>query len=94
MVANVRPGFALYADKLTIHGEGTGPIEAALPPADVIDDPAEGTTRVYLTPVAVPLRFLTPTGRPSAGAILVRYQGCQIDQVCYPPRTVALNVWG
>jgi thiol:disulfide interchange protein DsbD len=94
------PGYYLYRDRTTFQldaasraaGLATG--TPRWPPARAYRDEHFGDVAVYFDPVdlSVPVRRTTTAARTVQ--ITARFQGCQIDGICYPPmtRTVAVDL--
>lgn len=84
---SVAPGTYLYRDHLDVRLDGQK-LALALPAGDIKDDPVFGRVEVYHQPVAARL-----AGLPATGTLLVSFQGCAQDGICFPPeaRTLALD---
>lgn len=82
-------GYYLYRDKLTVKGtNGLEVTRVVSPSGEIKDDPFLGPVEIYRD--AVTVRVARKPG--VAGTLVVRYQGCAEDKVCYPPMTRAFTV--
>jgi len=90
----VHDGYYLY--RHTIEFEAPDPaIEVTglqLPEAEPITDEFFGDTRVYFDEVEIPITLARPAGGEQTLELVARFQGCQIDGICYPPMTRTLAV--
>ena len=77
----IAPGYYLYRDKIVVTLDGQR-IRIATDKGEPKDDPNFGMTEVYhaSTTATVPAELLPETGR-----IVVTYQGCGENTICYPP---------
>lgn len=77
----IAPGYYLYRDKIVVTHDGKR-IRIATDKGEPKDDPNFGMTEVYhaSTMATVPAELLPETGR-----IIVTYQGCGENTICYPP---------
>jgi thiol:disulfide interchange protein DsbD len=88
------PGYYLYRDKTTLRLEADGIAAGAprWPPGRAHRDEHFGDVVVYFEQAEVPV----PLRRTHAGAaeakLVVGFQGCQTDGICYPPMTRTLAV--
>ena len=77
----IAPGYYLYRDKIVVTLDGQR-IRIATEKGQPKDDPNFGMTEVYHagTTATVPAELL-----PEKGRIIVTYQGCGENTICYPP---------
>ena len=83
-------GYYLYRDRTSLKLEGTTGIVAdklQWPPAKAHRDEHFGDVAVYFDQVDVklPLRRSRPEATPAT--LVITFQGCQTDGICYPPMT-------
>jgi len=90
----IAAGYYLYRDSLTISTSGTDAQagEPTLPPGVTEQDEYFGQTRVFYSAVAmhVPLTRATPAA--TMLPLVIEYQGCKKDSICYPPQRLELEV--
>jgi len=81
LIWTIAPGYYLYRDKIVVTLDGQR-IRFATDKGEPKDDPNFGMTEVYhaSTIATVPAELLPETGR-----IVVTYQGCGENTICYPP---------
>jgi thiol:disulfide interchange protein DsbD len=83
----IEPGYYLYRDKLAIEARGdiarAGP--PTLPPGTPMWDEHFGETLVYYDQVQVEVPLLRPTPAGGLVELVLDYQGCKEDSICYPP---------
>jgi len=89
LVADVTPGFALYREKLTIKAGASTLSPSAIPHGRVVDEPGIGRTELLTGTVRIPVKAID---LQKARALSVSYQGCKLDDYCYPPQRVTLPV--
>ena len=95
VIWDIEPGYYLYRNKMAVKPKTPGLMIAPpeLPAGEIKDDPDFGRVAVFKHAVA----FGVPIERwPAAETVLemvVSYQGCAEDGICYPPlkRTVAFT---
>ena len=77
----IAPGYYLYRDKIVVTLDGQR-VRIATEKGEPKDDPNFGMTEVYhaSTTATVPAELL-----PEKGRIIVTYQGCGENTICYPP---------
>ena len=77
----IAPGYYLYRDKIVVTLDGQR-VRIATEKGEPKDDPNFGMTEVYHagTTATVPAELL-----PEKGRIIVTYQGCGENTICYPP---------
>ncbi len=81
LIWTIAPGYYLYRDKIVVTLEGQR-VRIATEKGEPKDDPNFGMTEVYHagTMATVPAELL-----PEMGRIIVTYQGCGENTICYPP---------
>lgn len=84
----IAPGYYLYRDKIVVTLDGQR-IRIATDKGEPKDDPTFGMTEIYhaSTIATVPAELLPETGR-----IIVTYQGCGENTICYPPIAKTVNL--
>lgn len=85
----VKPGYYLYQDRLSVRGENIQPGAYNLPQGEPYHDEFFGDVTIYTTPlsVTVPLQDYQEGAR-----LIVQYQGCAKAGFCYPPETRVIDV--
>lgn len=93
------PGYYLYRDRTSftlIADPELRSAEPAWPAAVDIEDAHFGAMAVYFNQVEVPLAFTAAVdpAQPRAATLIVAFQGCQENGICYPPmrREVRLDL--
>ncbi|MCL7714514.1 protein-disulfide reductase DsbD [Stenotrophomonas sp. CPCC 101365] len=84
------PGYYLYRDRTSLALEGASGIRPGKPqwPAGTSHrDEHFGNVVVYFDPVDVPLPLRRERTDASPATLVVTFQGCQTDGICYPPMT-------
>jgi thiol:disulfide interchange protein len=84
------PGYYLYRDRTSLKLEGAAgvrPDKPLWPAAKSHRDEHFGDVSVYFDPIDVklPLRRSRPEATPAT--LVITFQGCQTDGICYPPMT-------
>lgn len=81
LIWSIAPGYYLYRDKIVVTLDGQR-IRIATNKGEPKDDPNFGMMEVYhaSTTATVPTELL-----PEKGRIIVSYQGCGENTICYPP---------
>jgi thioredoxin:protein disulfide reductase len=81
LIWSIAPGYYLYRDKIVVTLDGQR-IRIATEKGEPKDDPNFGMTEVYhaSATATVPAELL-----PEKGRIVVSYQGCGENTICYPP---------
>lgn len=84
---SIAQGTYLYRDHLEARLDGR-PVTLELPAGDIKDDPQYGRVEVYHQTFTARI-----SGLPANGQLLLSFQGCSQDGICFPPesRTVALD---
>ncbi len=90
----IAPGYYLYRDSIKFEAGASGFAIGglSLPPAEPVTDEYFGDTFAYFGEVEIPLRLVRPAGPASELPLTVRFQGCQVDGICYPPMQRMLEV--
>jgi thiol:disulfide interchange protein DsbD len=91
---DIEPGYYLYRKDFAFSNPGNEvQLGTAQLPAGVMEVDAEfGETEVYFNSLDIRIPLSRATPDPLAIEILVNYQGCKVDSICYPPATVLLPV--
>lgn len=88
------PDYYLYRDTIEFDPDAPGVMLGApeFPDAVAINDEYFGDTFVYYGEVEIPVGLSRPPGPALDLPLEVRFQGCQIDGICYPPMSRTLQV--
>ncbi len=84
------PGYYLYRDRISLKLEGSAGVLAATPrwpAAQSHRDEHFGDVSVYFNQVEVPLPLRRTVTDAVDSTLVVTFQGCQTDGICYPPMT-------
>lgn len=84
------PGYYLYRDRTSLKLEGSAGVLAATPrwpAAQSHRDEHFGDVSVYFNQVEVPLPLRRTVTDAVDSTLVVTFQGCQTDGICYPPMT-------
>jgi len=84
------PGYYLYRDRTSLKVEGADgvrPGSLQWPAARSHRDEHFGDVAVFFDPVDVTLPLLRSRSQPVDATLVVTFQGCQTDGICYPPMT-------
>ncbi|WP_343651128.1 protein-disulfide reductase DsbD domain-containing protein [Stenotrophomonas sp.] len=84
------PGYYLYRDRTSLKLEGSSGVLADTPrwpKAQSHRDEHFGDVSVYFNQVEVPLPLRRSRADAVDGTLVVTFQGCQTDGICYPPMT-------
>jgi thioredoxin:protein disulfide reductase len=83
---SIEPGYYLYRDRLaaTLGGK---PLKLTKPQGELKDDPNFGPTEVYHREASAFVEAV-----PAKGEVLVTFQGCGENTICYPPVTKAIDL--
>lgn len=84
------PGYYLYRDRTSLKLEGSSGVLADTPrwpKAQSHRDEHFGDVSVYFNQVEVPLPLRRSRADAVDGTLMVTFQGCQTDGICYPPMT-------
>ena len=82
----IDPGYYLYREKITASLAGK-PLKLTTERGDVKDDPNFGPTEVYHHEASAYIEAV-----PAKGRLLVTFQGCGENTICYPPVTKAIDL--
>ncbi len=83
-------GYYLYRDRTSLKLEGTTGVVAdklQWPPAKAHRDEHFGDVAVYFDQVDVKLPLRRSRAEATPATLVVTFQGCQTDGICYPPMT-------
>jgi thiol:disulfide interchange protein DsbD len=88
LIWSIAPGYYLYRDRIAVTLDGQR-IRIGTEKGEPKDDPNFGMTEVYHagTTATVPAELL-----PEKGHIIVTYQGCGENTICYPPISKAVDL--
>jgi thioredoxin:protein disulfide reductase len=86
LIWSIEPGYYLYRDKMVATLDGK-PLKLRTRQGDVKDDPTFGSTEVYHQATTASVEAV-----PETGEVLVTYQGCGENTICYPPVTKAIDL--
>ena len=84
------PGYYLYRDRTSLALEGAPGIRAdkpKWPAAKSHRDEHFGDVAVYFDQIDVPLPLRRSTAGATDATLVITFQGCQTDGICYPPMT-------
>ncbi|HGM7338116.1 TPA: protein-disulfide reductase DsbD domain-containing protein [Stenotrophomonas maltophilia] len=84
------PGYYLYRDRTSLKLEGSAGVLAdkpRWPAAQSHRDEHFGDVSVYFNQVEVPLPLRRTVSEAVDSTLVVTFQGCQTDGICYPPMT-------
>jgi thiol:disulfide interchange protein DsbD len=84
----IAPGYYLYREKIVVTLDGQR-VKISTDKGESKDDPNFGMTEVYhaSTTATVPAELL-----PETGHIIVTYQGCGENTICYPPTAKTVDL--
>ena len=83
---SIEPGYYLYRDKLAA-SLGGKPLKLTTAQGELKDDPNFGPTEVYHREASAYIEAV-----PAKGEVLVTFQGCGENTICYPPVTKAIDL--
>jgi thiol:disulfide interchange protein DsbD len=83
---SIEPGYYLYRDKLTATLAGKQ-LKLTTTQGELKDDPTFGPTEVYHHEASAYIEAV-----PEKGEVLVTFQGCGENTICYPPVTKAIDL--
>lgn len=90
----IADGYYLYRDSLRVSSTGTAaqPARPVIPPGTPKWDEHFGDTQVFYEQVTVDVPLSRAS--PAAGTVplVLEYQGCKEDSICYPPQTLTLDI--
>jgi len=78
----IAPGNYLYRDKIAVKTATGAAVAVSTPSGQIKDDPTFGTTEIYHDHVQAEV---AGSDLPTAGQVVVIYQGCAERGICYPP---------
>jgi len=84
------PGYYLYRDRTSLKLEGAPGIRADTPrwpAAKSHRDEHFGDVSVYFDQIDVPLPLRRSVADAAEATLVITFQGCQTDGICYPPMT-------
>ncbi|MEQ8288426.1 MAG: protein-disulfide reductase DsbD [Gammaproteobacteria bacterium] len=83
----IEPGYYLYRDKLAFSSSHPDVSfgNVVLPPGKAKDDPVFGEVQVYYNDNGVSVPLLAGAELPAVLDMVIAFQGCKEDSVCYPP---------
>ena len=84
----IQPGNYLYREKIGLRQANGAPVPFTTEDGEQKDDPTFGQTEVYWNHAKA---IVDLANVPARGNLIVTYQGCAEDIICYPPQTVSLN---
>ncbi len=86
--------YYLYRDSLKASAAAGNPQPGTLimPPGKQKTDEYFGETRVFYNEVLVEIPLSRATPEPTPMALVLEYQGCKEDGICYPPQTISIDV--
>jgi thiol:disulfide interchange protein DsbD len=85
---SIAPGHYLYRDRITASVAGR-PVQIETEPGEPKDDPNFGPTEVYH---ASTMATVASGLLPNKGSLIVTYQGCAENVICYPPISKAIDL--
>jgi thiol:disulfide interchange protein DsbD len=85
---SILPGYYLYRDRIQASVAGQ-PIRIDTMPGEPKDDPNFGPTEVYHSSTSA---TVAPDVLPDRGSLIVTYQGCAENVICYPPISKAVDL--
>jgi len=85
---SVAPGYFVYRDKIpaTLNGK---PLKVKTARGEIKDDPAFRPTEIYHREATA---HVDGKDLPEMGEVLVTYQGCRENTVCYSPITKSIDL--
>ena len=88
----IENGYYLYRDSLTVStpSDSVAVGTPAMPPGTTTWDEHFGETQVFYTSVIVDVPLSRATPAAVAMPLVLEYQGCKTDSICYPPLVVEL----
>lgn len=79
---SIAPGIYLYRDHIAVRSETSEPVPFSSPNGAVKDDPNFGSVEIYRDRARI---LVASEALPSAGSLLLTFQGCTDAGLCYPP---------
>lgn len=84
----IAPGYYLYRERITATIDGH-PTKLETTTGTTKDDPTFGVTEIYHGSASA---SVAPANLPAKGRLIVSFQGCQENVICYPPVRKAVDV--
>jgi thioredoxin:protein disulfide reductase len=85
----IADGYYLYHDKFTFEiTEGAASVEASsivVPPGKTKEDPSFGSVAINTGDISIDVPLLRTQDSESPVTLLIGYQGCKDNSLCYPP---------
>jgi thiol:disulfide interchange protein DsbD len=78
----IAPGNYLYRDKIAVKTAAGAAVAVSTPSGQIKEDPTFGTAEIYHDHVQAEV---AGSDLPTAGQVVVIYQGCAERGICYPP---------
>ena len=91
-------GYYLYRDKLSVKLDGAAGMSATLPPPSKLPKAAShrdehfGDVAVYFDQAEITVPVTRTQTAAAKGTLIVGFQGCQTDGICYPPMNRRLAI--
>ena len=85
---SVAPSYFLYRDKVSATLDGK-PLKVSTARGEINDDPTLGPTETYHREAKA---YVDGEDLPESGEIIVTYQGCRENAVCYSPITKPIDL--
>lgn len=85
----VAPNVYIYRDKIAVEMPDGSPIASDVSEGVIKDDINFGSTEVLFNRA---LARVSVDNLPKTGSVLVRWQGCEEDSICYPPVTKSVDL--
>ena len=91
----IAPGYYLYRQGFeVVHADQLVQLgKLNLSPGTLVDDLEFGETEVYFDTATVRVPLSRSTQAAQSIDIMLGYQGCNIDSICYPPDSVSMSVF-
>ena len=90
----IEEGYYLYRNSLAVTTAGAATVAGplAIPAGTTTRDEYFGETQVFYSAVALDLPLFRTTATATSLPLVLEYQGCKTDSICYPPQVVELSV--
>ena len=85
----IAPGNYLYRDKISVTSEQGAPVMVRTPAGDMKDDPSFGETEIYHRQARA---TVSAESVSDLNKLVVSFQGCAEQGICYPPVTKTINL--
>jgi len=91
---DIEAGYYLYRDSLVVSSTGNAAAVGTptIPPGTPTWDEHFGDTQVFYSSVALDVPLSRSTPAATTLPIVVKYQGCKTDSICYPPMQTEFEV--